>query len=144
METLIDCLRRYGRLLDEKDRLAAETKENNANIEAAKMQITQLMIDEDTPKVSTGGYTFYLQSKTSYRKRSEEDISGAGVNFLDVLREEGLGNIIQETVSAQTLQATISAYVKERGALSDALNAVISTYEYSDIARRKDTTRRKR
>lgn len=144
MGILIECLRRYGQLLDEKDRLAAATKENNQNIEAAKMGITQMMIDEDCPKVSTGGYTFYLQAKTSYRKRSDEDLAAAGVDFLDVLREEGLGSIIQETVAAQTLQATVSAYVKEHGALSDGLDAVISTYEYSDIARRKDSARRKK
>lgn len=139
--TLLDLVKDYQRLLEEKDRLEAETKANNAAIEAAKNKIIQQMIDDDCPKISTGGYSFSLQAKTSYSKKSEEDLAESGADFLGVLREEGLGDIIKETVNARTLQSAISAYVEEHGTLSEALDAVIRTYEFNDVARRRETRR---
>lgn len=136
---LLEMLNNYQALLEKKDALAQQTKENNAAIDAAKEQIAQQMIDDDCPKISTGGYSFSLTEKTIYSKRSEADMAQAGVDFFDTLREEGLGDIIKETVAAQTLGSTMRAYVEEHGALSEALGKVINTYETFDIYRRKDT-----
>ena len=136
---LLDMVRNYQALLDKKSFLQDQTKENNAAIEAMKEQIAQQMIDDDCPKISTGGYSFSLQEKTIYSKRSEADLAAGGVDFLDTLRLEGLGDIIKETVSAQALGSTMKAYVEEHGGLSEALGKVINTYETFDIYRRKDT-----
>ena len=142
MRTLLEMVKDYQFLLKEKEQLEIQVKENTAAIEAAKAEITQQMIDDDCPRISVGGYSFSLQSKVSYRKRSEEDLAGAGLDFLATLREEGLGDIIKETVSAQTLQSSLRAYDEEHGELSEALSAVVSTFEYNDILRRKETRRK--
>lgn len=123
MRTLLDMVKEYQTLLERKDELATLTKENTAAIEAAKLEITQQMIDDDCPRISTGGYTFTLQSKTAYSKRSEAEMAETGADFFSTLREEGLGDIIVEMVNARTLQSTMSAYVEEHGELSEALEA---------------------
>ena len=138
---LIDMIKNYQALLDRKDELSEQTKANNAAIEAAKAEITQQMVDED---ISTGGYCFTLTAKTSYTKRSEEELAEGGLNFLDVLREEGLGDIIVEKVDPRTLQSTIKDYVEEHGELSEGLDSVIRSYEYNDITRRKESAGRKK
>ena len=138
---LIDMIKNYQALLDRKDELSEQTKANNAAIEAAKAEITQQMVDEDIP---TGGYCFTLTAKTSYTKRSEEELAEGGLNFLDVLREEGLGDIIVEKVDPRTLQSTIKDYVEEHGELSEGLDSVIRSYEYNDITRRKESAGRKK
>ena len=137
--TLLEMVRNYQVLLEEKDRLAECTKANNAAIEAAKSEIAQQMIDDDCPRISTGGYSFSLTPKTSFSKKSEADLAEAGVDFFEVLREEGLGDIIKETVAPQTLQSTIKAFVEEHGELSEPLSQIIREYEYNDITRRKET-----
>lgn len=139
--TLLEMVRNYQALLEEKDRLADCTKANNAAIESAKAEIAQQMIDDDCPRISSGGYSFSLTPRTSYSKKSEADLAEAGVDFFEVLREEGLGDIIKETVAAQTLQSTIKAYVEEHGELSEGLEQIIREYEYNDITRRKETKR---
>lgn len=53
--TLLDMVRNYQGLLERKEALAEETKENNAAIEAAKEKISQQMVDDDCPSISTGG-----------------------------------------------------------------------------------------
>ena len=53
---LIHMIKDYQALLDRKDELSEQTKTNNAAIEAAKAEIIQQMVDEDIPRISTGGY----------------------------------------------------------------------------------------
>ena len=135
---LLDMVKGYQSLLETKEALAAQTKENNAAIEAAKAQIAQQMVDDDCPSISTGGYKFTLQAKTSYTKRSDAELAESGLDFLDTLREEGLGDIIVEKVDPRTLQSTVKAYVEEHGELSEGLEGIIRTFDYNDITRRKE------
>lgn len=99
------------------------------------------MIDDDCPKISSGGYTFSLSDKTIYSKKSEESLQEAGLDFLEVLREQGLGDIIVETVNSRTLQSTIKNLVEEQGELPAELAEVINSYDTFDIVRRKETNR---
>ena len=141
---LLEMVKHYQSLLETKDDLAEQTKANNAAIEAAKAEITQQMVDDECPRISTGGYCFSLTAKTSYTKRSDAELAESGLDFLDTLREEGLGDIIVEKVDPRTLQSTIKDYVEEHGELSEGLDSVIRSYDYNDITRRKESAGRKK
>ena len=107
--TLLDMVRDYQSLLERKEELADEVKANNALIEEAKANISQQMIDDDCPSISVGGFKFTLTPKTIYSKKSEAELASEGINFFETLREEGLGDIIVESVNTRTLQSTIKA-----------------------------------
>lgn len=139
---LLDMVKQYQALLEKKEDLAEQTKANNAAIEAAKAEITQQMVDDDCPSISTGGYKFTLTPKTSYSKRSDEELAESGLDFLGTLREEGLGDIIVEKVDARTLSATMKAYVEEHGELSEGLDAIVRSYDFNDITRRKESKKK--
>lgn len=139
---LLEMVNEYQELLEEKEGLAEATKKNNKAIEEKKQEIAQQMIDDDCPKISSGGYTFSLSDKTIYSKKSEESLQEAGLDFLEVLREQGLGDIIVETVNSRTLQSTIKNLVEEQGGgLPTELAEVINSYDTFDIVRRKETNR---
>ncbi len=138
---LLDMVREYNELLARKDELADATKENNKAIEDKKQEIAQQMIDDDCPRISCDGYSFSLSEKTLYNKKSEEVLAAEGLNFLDVLREQGMGDIIVETVNSKTLQSTLKAYVDEHGALSEELAEVINCHDTFEITRRKETNK---
>lgn len=139
--TLLEMIHEYQMLLEQKEILAETTKNTNQAIEDLKQEIAQQMIDDDCPKISSGGYTFSLSDKTIYSKKSEADLAAAGIDFLDVLREQGLGDIIVETVNARTLQSTIKNLVEEQGELPEELSEVINAYETYDIVRRKESNK---
>lgn len=139
--TLLEMLEEYNELLETKDGLKEATKKNNEAIEAKKTEIAQQMIDDDVPSISVGGYKFFLQDKTIYSKKSEEVLQAAGLDFLEVLREQGLGDIIVETVNSRTLQSTVKNLVDESGELPVELAEVLNTYDTYEIGRRKDTNK---
>ena len=131
----------YKELLDKKDELSESTTANNKEIEECKKALSQIMIDEECPKVSRNGFLYSLQEKVRYSKKSEEDLAENDTAFFDVLRNEGLGDIIVETVNTRTLQSTMAAYVDENGALSEDLAECIKVYDTYDIAKRKETNK---
>ena len=52
-----------------------------------------------------------------YSKKAEEKLEQLkeeeGIEFFEVLREQGLGSIIKENVNAKTLQSTMKAFEEE-------------------------------
>ena len=141
--TLADMVRDYALLLEDKALLEKQTKDNNAAIEAAKKEIADQMLDDDCASIAIGGYSYSLTAKTKYSKKSEEALAEAGADFFAVLRQHGLGDLIKETVNAQTLNSTLREYAEQHdGELGDDLAAVINTFDYNDITRTKLTKKK--
>ena len=139
---LTEMLAQYEVLLDKKDQLAQDTKDNNAAIDKLKAEIAETMIDEDIPSQGYGDYVYSLQDKIKYSKRGEAELQEKGLDFFEVLREQGFGDIIKETVNANTLQSTMNAVADENdGELPPELDEIVSSYEMTDISRRKSTNK---
>lgn len=139
--TIFSMIDKYRELLDEKAELDVKIKANNNEIKEMKKQLSQIMIDNECPKISRNGFVYSLQTKTRYSKKSAEALMEKGVDFFEVLRQEGLGDLITETVNATSLSASLNNYIDENGELSEELNSVVNVYEYYDIGKRKETNK---
>lgn len=139
---LTEMLGQYEELLDKKDALDKETKDNNAAIDKLKTEIAEMMIDEDIPSQGYGDYVYSLQDKVKYSKRGDAQLMEKGLDFFEVLREQGLGDLIKETVNPRSLQNAMKEIADENdGELPPELDEVVSSYEMTDIARRKSTNK---
>lgn len=131
--TLLEKVDELKALLDEKDALKAKTTENNKAIEVCKKDLADMMLAEETTKVTRAGFSYSLQEKTRYSKKAGHD-----EELFELLRENGLGDIIKETVNAQTLQGAMSNLAAENNdELPEEFAEVINVYEYLDIQKRK-------
>ena len=131
--TLLEKVDELKALLDEKDALKAKTTENNKAVEACKKDLADMMLAEETTKVTRAGFSYSLQEKTRYSKKAGHD-----EELFELLRENGLGDIIKETVNAQTLQGAMSNLAAENGdELPEEFAEVINVYEYLDIQKRR-------
>lgn len=141
-ELLDQKVHEYQLILERKDELADLTKENNAAKEALEQEICQMMVDEEKPDTTVDGYKFSLQEKTIYSKLSDEKLLEKDLNFLDVLREQGLGNIIKEVVDPRTLSSTCKNIAEENdGEIPEELAEVLSVYSKMTLGRRKANTK---
>lgn len=141
MESVLDQkVREYKAVLDRKVELEEQTKANNAAKEVLEQEICQIMIDEEKPSTVVDGFTYSLQQKTMYSKKSEEALAEAGIVFFDVLREQGLGDIIVERVDPRTLQSTVAGMAEE-GELPEELVECLSIYEKLSLSKRKANTK---
>ena len=99
MQTLNDMLQRYADLLEKKDELAAATKENNAALKDIQADIAAQMIEEDCTGYKLNGVTYFMRTTEKLNWVSENKIAAAGLDKLQVLKDNGLGNLIYETVN---------------------------------------------
>lgn len=130
---LTEMIEHYNYLLGCKDQLNAQLKDINEEIELKRVELADAMIDADVPKVTHLGYSWSVGTKTRFSKKA-----GADEELFEMLRDNGLGDIIKETVNAQTLQGTMSGIAAENdGELPDEWKDVINVYEFNDITRRK-------
>ena len=132
---LTERIRDYEALLDRKEALDAELKETNKMVEQARAELSAAMIDAEVERIGCNGYNYAVSEKVRYNKRG-----GVDEELFDVLREDGLGDIIRETVNAQTLQATMRDLAEHNdGELPEQYRDLISEYRYFDVSRRKST-----
>ena len=84
---------------------------------------------------------------TASRTRSntpsaEAYLQERGLDFFEVLGEQGLGELIKETVNAGSLQSAMKEIADENdGELPPELDEIVSSYEMTDITRRKSTNK---
>jgi len=124
----------YRRLLDEQSRLKELEKENTEKIQAQRETLANLMVESETPKISRSGYTYSLSVKTKYSKKA-----GCDEMLFKALRGAGLGDLIKETVNANTLQGALGSLCEEYGGLPEAFEDCVGVYEMMDVVRRKDS-----
>ncbi len=124
---------RLKKLKERKAELADMVKENNAEIEQAEFQLSQLMASTETQSFQRAGTLFYLTTKTyaSADKAHKDELFKA-------LRSEGYGSLITENVNANSL----SAFVKEQMAdnddiLPDWLEGKVNVFDKVTVGIRK-------
>jgi glycyl-tRNA synthetase beta subunit len=133
-------LSRISLLADAYSEALAAQKEAEANLKDAKEVAARLkeelvgaMVLEETDSIGRNGKKYSLVGKKKYSKRA-----GSEEELFSLLREQGLGDIITETVNANTLNAAMNALADEMGgALGEEWDGCINLYEYTDISVRK-------
>lgn len=130
---MFDLAARLKSLRDEKNELETRLKEVNAQIDDADQRLAGMMADSETQNFTHSGTMFCLTTKTraSAAPDSKQELFSA-------LRREGYGDLVYETVNANSL----SAFVKERIAenedvLPDWLDGLVNVYEKATVSVRK-------
>lgn len=139
--TLDDKVRAYKKLLDKKDELAEQTKSNNKELDRIEQEIAQMMVDEEKPDTTVDGFKYSLQERTIYSKLGEEKLQEKGLEFFDILREQGFGHLIVERVDSKTLNSAMNNLVEEQGEIPEELAECLNVYSQLKVTKRKANTK---
>ena len=120
-------------LKEEKKSLEAKIKELNQEIEHFDEAIADSMAEQELEKFSFKGHTFYLNSRLY-----ASPAAGRKEDMFSALRENGYGDLITETVNAQTF----SSFIKEQREITGEdvpgwLGDTVSVYEKVSVGIRK-------
>ena len=133
MTDMFELADRLKELRERKAELADETKANNAEIEQAEYDLSQLMAQTETQSFQRAGTLFYLTTKT-YASADKEHKD----ELFDVLRNEGYGSLITETVNANSLSAFVKEQMSENDdVLPDWLEGKVNVFDKVTVALRK-------
>ncbi len=118
---------------DEKKELEAQVKEVSAAIEQLDLALSDAMAEAECERFSRNGSTFYLNTRLF-----ASPVAGHKEELFQALKKNGYGEIVTETVNANTL----ASFVKEQMHLNnDEIPAwiaeVVTTFEKVSVGIRK-------
>ena len=132
---LFDLADRLKTRKDQKKELEEQVKTLAAEIEALDKELSDAMALADCPSFSHAGSTFYLNTRlfASPKGGMKEDMIAA-------LREHGYGDIVSETVNANTLANVCREQIALSGEAEQLpmwLSDVVSTFDRVTVGIRK-------
>ena len=133
MQQLFELADELKALRDRKDALEAELKQVNMDIDNVDWHLSSLMAETETQNFTRAGTMFCLTTKTraSAREGMKDELFAA-------LRSEGFGDLIYETVNANSLSAFVKEQITESGdTLPDWLDGLVNVFEKTTVGVRK-------
>lgn len=120
-------------LRETKKQTEQEVKSLVAQIDEVDFALSELMADTETQSFSRAGTLFYLTTTTR-----ASSVADRKTQLYDTLKKEGFGDLVYETVNANSL----SAFVKEQKSenedtLPQWLEGLVNLYEKNTVGVRK-------
>jgi len=124
---------RLRALRDEKAEAEQRLKELNAAIDEAEYRLSEMMAESETQNFTRQGMMFCLTTKTR-----ASAMAGRKEELFEALRGEGYGDLVYETVNANSLSAFVKEQMAENGdALPGWLDGLVNVFEKTGVSLRK-------
>lgn len=130
--TILDLADKLRALKERKDALKKEEKELNEAIDKTEKELAELMIQEEIQNFSRGGKLFYLQNKVY-----ASAVAHKKQELYAWLKENGYGDLVYETVNANSFSAFIKELLEEEPELPEGLKDMVNIHEKTTIGMRK-------
>lgn len=132
-EPLFELADRLRALRDEKAEAEQRLKEINAEIDEVDYRLSELMAETETQNFTRAGTMFCLTTKTR-----ASATAGRKDELFSALQGEGYGDLVYETVNANSLSAFVKEQIAENGdALPAWLEGLVNVFEKTGVSLRK-------
>jgi len=129
---------RLQKLKEHEKQLEDETKSVNAEIEEVETQLAGLMVDQEMQNFTRNGRMFYLNTKVYASAVAERK-----AELYEWLKENGYGDLVYETVNANSLAAFVREQLEEADELPEGLAGMVNVFEKTTVGIRKTTSKKK-
>ena len=132
---LFELADRLRELRDEKDDAERIVKDIVAEIETTEQRLAEEMLDSETQNFTRAGRMFCLTTKTR-----ASAVAGQKDDLFAALKDNGFGELVYETVNANTLSSFVKEQLAEHEAqLPEWLDGLVNVYEKTGVSVRKTT-----
>lgn len=120
-------------LRDQKSETEALLKEINAKIDETDYRLSELMAESETQNFTRSGTMFCLTTKTR-----ASAVAGFKEELYSALRQQGFGELVYETVNANSLSSFVKEQIEENNdALPDWLTGLVNVFDKTTVGVRK-------
>lgn len=134
---LITLIEKYEELRECKEELAEATKDINEELKKVQEEMVEQMVEEDVPSQGYGSYNYSPQTVQHYSFKSEELLLAEGKDKMAVMRENGYGFLIKESIVQRSLETVMKEAAQSEEGIPEEVEAILNTYEELKIIRRK-------
>ena len=132
-EKMFELAEKLKSLRDEKSEAEAQLKEINAQIDETDYRLSELMAETETQNFTRSGTMFCLTTKTR-----ASAVAGSKEELYTALREQGYGDLVYETVNANSLSSFVIEQIGENeDVLPEWLDGLVNVFEKTTVGVRK-------
>ena len=132
-EKMFELADKLKALRDQKDALEAELKQVNMDIDNADWYLANHMTETETQNFTRAGVIFCLTTKTR-----ASALAGQKEALYEALRSQGYGDLVYETVNANSLSAFVKEQIEaNKDALPEWLDGLINVFDKTTVGVRK-------
>jgi hypothetical protein len=136
-ERMFDLADQLKALRDQKKNLEQEIKDVNARLEEVDYSLATAMAESETQNFTRSGVLFCLTNTTRASAAADQK-----EELFTALREEGYGDLVYETVNANSLSAFVKEQIAENDdSLPEWLNGLVNVFEKTTVGVRKAARR---
>lgn len=134
-EKMFELAEQLRTLREQKEAAERELQEINAKIDETDYRLSEMMAESETQNFTRGGVMFYLVTKTR-----ASTVAGSKEELFTALRREGYGELVTETVNANSLSSFVKEQIEENDdVLPDWLSGLVNVFEKTSVGVRKAT-----
>lgn len=132
-EKMFELAEKLKALRDQKTETEAVLKEINAQIDETDYRLSELMAESETQNFTRSGIMFCLTTKTR-----ASAVAGSKEDLYAALRQQGYGDLVYETVNANSLSSFVKERIEENeDTLPDWLTGLVNVFEKTTVGVRK-------
>ena len=136
-QRMFDLADQLKTLRDQKKNLEKEIKDVNARLEEVDYSLATAMAESETQNFTRSGVLFCLTNTTRASAAADHK-----EELFTTLRKEGYGDLVYETVNANSLSAFVKEQIAENGdSLPEWLNGLVNVFEKTAVGVRKAARR---
>lgn len=122
-------------LRDLKADLEQRVKDTTAKIEEVDYRLSELMAETETQNFTRAGTMFCLTTKTR-----ASATAGIKTELYTALKEKGFGDLVYETVNANSLSSFVKEQIEGNGdTLPEWLTGLVNVFDKTTVSVRKST-----
>lgn len=134
-QNMYELAEQLKQLREKKKAAEQQLKDIHAEIAQAEYQLSMLMAETETQNFTRAGTMFALTTKTR-----ASAMAGRKEELYAALKENGYGDLVYETVNANSLSAFVKEQISEnQDHVPDWLNGLVHVYEQTAVSVRKST-----
>lgn len=134
-QNMYELAERLKQLREKKKAAEQQLKDVHAEIEKTEYQLSMQMAETETQNFTRAGTTFALTTKTR-----ASAMAGRKEELYAALKENGYGDLVYETVNANSLSAFVKEQIAEnQDTVPEWLSGLVHVYEQTAVSVRKST-----
>ena len=132
-ENMFELADKLKNLREQKADTEALLKELGEQIDETDYRLSEIMAETETQNFTRSGTMFCLTTKTR-----ASAVAGSKEGLYSALRQQGFGELVYETVNANSLSSFVKEQIEENGdALPDWLIGLVNVYDKTTVGVRK-------
>lgn len=139
VKELID---QYEEIRERKERLAKEKTAAEEEYKQIQIDLAAAITEIGEDSATNEGFVYSPKVQGKYSFRAQEDLEAEGLDKIAVLKENGFGEIVKETVDWRTLNSTMREVAESDDGIPEDVLGILNIYDEIIVSRTKKDTKK--